>query len=58
LLFVLFFAHPVHTESVLYIVGRADLLCLVLILFAALLQNDVDFPWERTDKADALRASA
>jgi S-adenosylmethionine synthetase len=21
-------------------------------------RNDVDFPWERTDKADALRASA
>ncbi|CAJ1397231.1 unnamed protein product [Effrenium voratum] len=32
----LFLAHPVHTESVLYIVGRADLLCLVLVLLAAL----------------------
>ncbi|CAK9010500.1 unnamed protein product [Durusdinium trenchii] len=37
LLGALFLAHPVHTESVLYIVGRADLLCLLLILVAALL---------------------
>ena len=34
LLALLFCAHPVHTESVLYIVGRADLLCLFLILAA------------------------
>lgn len=37
LLTVLFFAHPVHTENVLYIVGRADLLCMTLIFLAALL---------------------
>eukprot|EP00434_Breviolum_minutum_P007369 symbB.v1.2.006503.t1/scaffold361.1/size299464/26 len=37
LLSALFLAHPVHTESVLYIVGRADLLCLLLILVATLL---------------------
>merc|ERR1719203_1343586 len=36
LLAILFLAHPVHTESVLYIVGRADLLCLALILLAIL----------------------
>ena len=36
LLALLFFAHPVHTESVLYIVGRADLLCLLSILLATL----------------------
>jgi len=28
--------HPVHTESVLYIVGRADILCCALVLLAAL----------------------
>jgi len=32
----LFFLHPVHTENVLYIVGRADLLCCALVLLAAL----------------------
>eukprot|EP00439_Symbiodinium_sp_Y106_P071569 s2593_g12.t2 len=37
LLGALFLAHPVHTESVLYIVGRADLLCLLLVLLAALI---------------------
>merc|ERR1740117_1176656 len=36
LLVMLFFAHPVHTESVLYIVGRADLICLALVLLAGL----------------------
>eukprot|EP00929_Paragymnodinium_shiwhaense_P112184 TRINITY_DN80443_c0_g1_i1.p1 TRINITY_DN80443_c0_g1~~TRINITY_DN80443_c0_g1_i1.p1 ORF type:complete len:729 (+),score=120.29 TRINITY_DN80443_c0_g1_i1:172-2358(+) len=34
LMAALFFAHPVHTENVLYIVGRADLLCLALLLIA------------------------
>lgn len=29
---VLFAVHPVHTESVLYLVGRADTLCAVLML--------------------------
>ena len=33
---LLFCAHPVHTESVLYIVGRADLLCLFFVLLSAL----------------------
>jgi len=37
LLAALFFAHPVHTESVLYIVGRADLLCCVGVFVAVLL---------------------
>ncbi|CAE7343029.1 Tmtc4 [Symbiodinium natans] len=37
LLGALFLAHPIHTESVLYIVGRADLLCLLLVLLAALI---------------------
>lgn len=37
LLAALFLAHPVHTESVLYIVGRADLICFALILVATLL---------------------
>ena len=37
LLVALFVAHPVHTESVLYIVGRADLLCLLLLLVSTLL---------------------
>eukprot|EP00927_Polykrikos_kofoidii_P085430 TRINITY_DN9295_c0_g2_i1.p1 TRINITY_DN9295_c0_g2~~TRINITY_DN9295_c0_g2_i1.p1 ORF type:complete len:937 (+),score=145.17 TRINITY_DN9295_c0_g2_i1:358-2811(+) len=36
LLVALFFAHPVHTESVLYIVGRADLLCFTFVLLATL----------------------
>lgn len=36
LLAAVFLAHPVHTESVLYIVGRADIICLVIILVAAL----------------------
>lgn len=36
LLAALFLAHPVHTESVLYIVGRADLLCCALVLIAGL----------------------
>lgn len=36
LLAALFAAHPVHTESVLYIVGRADLLCCVLLFLAVL----------------------
>lgn len=36
LLAALFAAHPVHTENVLYIVGRADLLCWLLTLMAAL----------------------
>eukprot|EP00927_Polykrikos_kofoidii_P085429 TRINITY_DN9295_c0_g1_i1.p1 TRINITY_DN9295_c0_g1~~TRINITY_DN9295_c0_g1_i1.p1 ORF type:complete len:914 (+),score=134.14 TRINITY_DN9295_c0_g1_i1:40-2781(+) len=36
LLAALFLAHPVHTESVLYIVGRADLLCFTLVLLATL----------------------
>ena len=39
LLALLFCAHPVHTESVLYIVGRADLLCLLLILAATLVHS-------------------
>ena len=33
---LLFLNHPVHTESVLYIVGRADLICLALIILAFL----------------------
>jgi len=37
ILAALFLAHPIHTESVLYIVGRADLLCLLLLLVATLL---------------------
>eukprot|EP00401_Gymnodinium_catenatum_P036327 CAMPEP_0117465106 /NCGR_PEP_ID=MMETSP0784-20121206/4455_1 /TAXON_ID=39447 /ORGANISM="" /LENGTH=727 /DNA_ID=CAMNT_0005259005 /DNA_START=362 /DNA_END=2543 /DNA_ORIENTATION=+ len=36
LLTALFFAHPVHTENVLYIVGRADLLCCAVVLLASL----------------------
>ncbi|CAE8650123.1 unnamed protein product, partial [Polarella glacialis] len=36
LLVALFLAHPVHTENVLYIVGRADLLCFLLLLLASL----------------------
>jgi tetratricopeptide (TPR) repeat protein len=32
----LFLTHPVHTESLLYIVGRADLQCLIFILLATL----------------------
>eukprot|EP00438_Fugacium_kawagutii_P013182 Skav230178 [mRNA] locus=scaffold196:88617:114594:- [translate_table: standard] len=32
----LFLVHPVHTESVLYIVGRADLICLSLIMISSL----------------------
>lgn len=37
LLVALFFAHPVHTESVLYIVGRADLMCCAFIVLAVLI---------------------
>ena len=36
---LLFMAHPVHTESVLYIVGRADLLCFFFILVATLVHG-------------------
>ena len=34
---MLFAVHPVHTESVLYLVGRADILCGVFMLFGLLL---------------------
>lgn len=34
---ILFAVHPVHTESLLYLVGRADILCAVFFLFALLL---------------------
>lgn len=33
MLVALFAAHPVHSESLLYIVGRADILCAVILLF-------------------------
>eukprot|EP00811_Abedinium_folium_P002148 NODE_1196_length_2565_cov_4.629614.p1 GENE.NODE_1196_length_2565_cov_4.629614~~NODE_1196_length_2565_cov_4.629614.p1 ORF type:complete len:795 (-),score=224.95 NODE_1196_length_2565_cov_4.629614:45-2429(-) len=36
LLAAIFATQPAHTEAVLYIVGRADLLCTVLLLLAAL----------------------
>ena len=39
-----FLIHPVHTESVLYIVGRADLICLSLILLSCLLHLKVSPP--------------
>eukprot|EP00929_Paragymnodinium_shiwhaense_P101071 TRINITY_DN63842_c0_g1_i1.p1 TRINITY_DN63842_c0_g1~~TRINITY_DN63842_c0_g1_i1.p1 ORF type:complete len:798 (+),score=167.56 TRINITY_DN63842_c0_g1_i1:63-2456(+) len=35
LLAVLFAVHPVHTENICYIVGRADLLCAIALLLAA-----------------------
>ncbi|KAF4671349.1 Protein O-mannosyl-transferase tmtc3 [Perkinsus chesapeaki] len=37
---ILFAVHPVHTESILYLVGRADVLCLCLMLVGIL-------AWER-----------
>eukprot|EP00397_Hematodinium_sp_SG-2012_P011503 GEMP01011643.1.p1 GENE.GEMP01011643.1~~GEMP01011643.1.p1 ORF type:complete len:644 (+),score=101.94 GEMP01011643.1:575-2506(+) len=36
LLAALFMAHPVHSESICYIVGRADLQCSIFILLAVL----------------------
>ena len=35
----LFLIHPVHTESVLYIVGRADLICLALVIMSFLVHQ-------------------
>lgn len=40
LLGALFLIHPVHTESVLYIVGRADLICLALVIMSFLLHKE------------------
>eukprot|EP00930_Biecheleria_cincta_P070928 TRINITY_DN58497_c0_g1_i1.p1 TRINITY_DN58497_c0_g1~~TRINITY_DN58497_c0_g1_i1.p1 ORF type:complete len:726 (+),score=105.11 TRINITY_DN58497_c0_g1_i1:258-2180(+) len=34
LLAALFAAHPVHTESICYVVGRADIICMQVLFFA------------------------
>ena len=54
LLTYLFLAHPVHTESLLYIVGRADpqcydFMCIAMLLYHALLEKSNTATWTRSN---------